>query len=94
MQARALVERAEAAKGPAPAEPRTAQTRKPAPRLGLGIEDAAEAIGVSADFFHEHVKPDLRITRRGRRQIVAVRELERWLEESAARAYEPPRRGD
>jgi len=84
VQARVLIERAEAAKGPPPAAPRPA--KPPVARLALGIEDAAGALGVSPDFFHEHVKPGLRITRRGRRQIVAVRELERWLEESAARA--------
>lgn len=83
---RALIERAEAAKGPAPAAPRPTQTRRaPVARLAFGMEDAAEAIGVSADFFAEHIKPDLRITRRGRRQLVTVRELERWLEETAAR---------
>ena len=86
VQARALVERAEDAKGSAPAKPRPAPAKPPVARLAVGIEEAAEAIGVSPDFFAEHVKPDLSITRRGRRQIVTVRELERWLEETAARA--------
>ncbi len=53
------------------------------PTLGLSIEEAAQAIGVGWDFFHEHVAGDLRIVRVGRRKIVPVRELERWLDEHA-----------
>jgi excisionase family DNA binding protein len=55
-------------------------------RLAYSIEEAAEAIGVSGDFFREHVAPDLRIVRVGRRRLVPVRELERWLDDTAARA--------
>lgn len=53
-------------------------------RLALSPDEAAAAVGVSRDFFDEHVAPELRIVRRGRRRLVPVRELERWLEESAA----------
>lgn len=42
-------------------------------------------LGVSRDFFDEHVKPELRIVRRGRLLLVPVRELERWIDENAAR---------
>jgi excisionase family DNA binding protein len=48
--------------------------------------EAADLLGVSRDFFDEHVRPELRIIRRGGKTIlIPVRELERWVEESAAR---------
>jgi len=43
-------------------------------------------LGVSRDYFDEHVIHDLRIVRRGRRILVALSQLERWLDRSAARA--------
>jgi len=57
-------------------------------RLALSPSEAAEAIGVSRDFFDEHVRPELRVVRRGRRLLVPVRELERWLERSASRVVD------
>jgi hypothetical protein len=55
------------------------------PRLALRIPDeAAVALGVSPDFFDEHVRHELRMVRRGRLVFVAVTELERWLETNAA----------
>jgi hypothetical protein len=36
--------------------------------------------------FYEHVIDELRIVRRGRRILVALVELERWLERASARA--------
>lgn len=53
------------------------------PRLALRVDEAAAALGVSDDFYREHVAPDLRITRRGRVRLVAVTELQRWLEDNA-----------
>ncbi|MFL5961021.1 MAG: hypothetical protein ACJ75G_12250 [Gaiellaceae bacterium] len=41
---------------------------------------------MSRDFLDEHVMPELRIVRRGRRRLVPMRELERWLDREAARA--------
>ena len=58
------------------------------PRLALTVTEAAESIGVSPDFFAEHVKPGLRVARVGRKQLVSVRELERWLDENSARVLE------
>lgn len=53
-------------------------------RLTLTPQEAADALGVSRDFFDAHVKPDLRVVRRGRLVLVPVRELERWVDENAA----------
>lgn len=55
------------------------------PRLALSKAEAAEALGVSVDYFEKYVQPDLRIVYRGRRRLVPVRELERWLEECGSR---------
>lgn len=55
------------------------------PRLALGAEEAAEALGVSRDTFDEHIAPEVRKVRAGRRVLYPVRELERWLEQSATR---------
>jgi hypothetical protein len=47
------------------------------------------SIGVSVDFFSEHVQSSLRIIRQGRLVLIPVRELERWVERNAARTIEP-----
>jgi excisionase family DNA binding protein len=49
-------------------------------------EEAAQMLGVSRDFFDEHVKPELRIVRCGSRTVlIPVAELVRWVERNAAR---------
>lgn len=53
-------------------------------RLAYSPDEAAASIGCSRDYFDEHVAPELRWVRRGRRKFVAVAELARWLERSAA----------
>jgi hypothetical protein len=58
----------------------------PLPRLALSPGEAARALGVSRDFFDGHVLPELRVVRRGRRRLVPLRELERWLDEEASMA--------
>lgn len=55
----------------------------PVPRVALSIEEACAALGCSWDFWREHVEPGIRIVRRGRKKLVPVRELERWLEAHA-----------
>lgn len=62
-----------------------ARTRVAPPRHGYSPAEAASSIGISRDLFDEHVLPELRVVRIGRRIVVPVRELERWLERSAAR---------
>jgi len=59
------------------------------PRLALSKTEAAEALGVSVDFLEDHILHELRVVRRGRRRLIPVRELERWLDENAARALDP-----
>ncbi len=53
--------------------------------MPLSKTEAAAALGVSVDFFDEHVAPELRIVRRGRRRLVQLREIERWLDANATR---------
>ena len=54
------------------------------PRLALTPSEAAATLGVSRDFFDHHVQPELRVVRRGRRRLIPMRELERWLDQNAA----------
>jgi excisionase family DNA binding protein len=56
------------------------------PRLALSPDEAAGVLGVSRDYLDEHVIGELRIVRRGRRILIALAELERWLDDSAAHA--------
>lgn len=53
------------------------------PRLALSPDEAAASLGVSRDYFDEHIAHELRIVRRGRRKLIPLRELERWLDRSA-----------
>jgi excisionase family DNA binding protein len=55
------------------------------PRLALSPDEAAALLGVSRDYFDEHVIDELRVVRRGRRILVALAELERWLERASTR---------
>jgi hypothetical protein len=55
------------------------------PRIALTPPEAAAAIGVGPDFFDAYVAPQLRLVRRGRKRLVPVSELERWVAESASR---------
>jgi excisionase family DNA binding protein len=58
------------------------------PRLAFSVEEAAASIGVSRDLFDAEVRPGLRVVRVGRRVLVPVRELERYLDRHAARVLE------
>lgn len=57
---------------------------KAVPRLALSRAEAAEALSVSLDAFADHVEPELRMVRVGRRRVVAVAELERFLTRQAS----------
>jgi hypothetical protein len=54
--------------------------RRPPPRTALSIEEACASLGVSWDLWREHIAPHVRVTYVGRRKLVAVAELERWLD--------------
>lgn len=56
------------------------------PRIALTPAEAAAAIGVGPDFFDQNIAPELRLVRRGRKRLVPVAELERWMAENAERA--------
>jgi hypothetical protein len=53
------------------------------PRLALKVEEACSSLGVSWDVWREHIEPDVRLVRIGRRKLVPVSELERWLTDHA-----------
>lgn len=55
------------------------------PRIALRPEEAAEALGVSRDFFDQSIAPELPVIRRGRLKLYAVAELERWAEAQGER---------
>lgn len=57
----------------------------PIPRIALTPPEAAAAIGVGPDFFDTNVAPELHVVRRGRKRLVPVSELERWMNENAER---------
>jgi excisionase family DNA binding protein len=61
-------------------------SRPAAPRLALSPEEASAALSVSRDFFDKHILPELRIVRRGRRRLIPISELERWLTDASQRA--------
>jgi hypothetical protein len=67
-----------------PAANLTAQKRS-APALALSVEQACNALGVSWDTWKEHIAPDVRIVRIGRRKLIAVSELQRWLDDHGER---------
>ena len=58
-------------------------TKPPTPALALSVEQACAALGVSWDTWRAHIEPDVRIVRLGRRKLVPVAELERWLTDHA-----------
>jgi excisionase family DNA binding protein len=71
---------------PSTSSPKGRNGKRALPRLCVKPEEAAEMLGVSRDYLDEHIKPELRIIRRGSRTIlIPISELVRWLEQSAAR---------
>lgn len=53
------------------------------PVLALSKQEAARALGVSVNFFDQEIAHELKMVRRGRRRLVPVAEIERWLEHEA-----------
>lgn len=64
----------------------------PVPRITLRVPtEAAAALGVSDEFFDRHVRPEVKLIRRGRLPLVTVAELERWGRENETRTLEDGR---
>lgn len=55
------------------------------PRLAITKAEAADALGVSVDFLEDHVMRELRVVRRGRRLLIPLDELARWLDKNSQR---------
>lgn len=65
-----------------------APVRAPLQRLAFTAMEAPLVLGVSDDFFREHIAPDLRWLRRGSKKLVAKAELEAYLDREARRTLE------
>jgi hypothetical protein len=59
--------------------------------LALGVMDAAQALNCSWDYFAEHVMPDLKVVCIGRKKLIAVSELQAWLDRNGARILDDER---
>jgi excisionase family DNA binding protein len=55
------------------------------PRLALSVSEACEALGVSWDTWRQHIEPDVRLVRVGRRKLIPTTELQAWLDRHAER---------
>jgi hypothetical protein len=69
-------------KPPRTAPPKTDEESSPKP-LALRIADAAHALGMSIESFERYVESEVKILRLGTMKLVAVAELERFLDEQA-----------
>jgi hypothetical protein len=58
------------------------------PKLALSIEEACGALGISWDLWNEHVAGEVRMVRLGRRRLVPVVEIQKWLAEHAELAVD------
>jgi excisionase family DNA binding protein len=58
---------------------------EPGRRLAVPPAEAAALLSMSRDTFDRHVRDHLRVVRVGRKVLVPVRELDRWLERNASR---------
>ncbi len=58
------------------------------PRLALTAMEAPAALGVSDDYFRANIADELAWIRRGRKKLVSVGEIQRWLDANAARVLE------
>lgn len=55
------------------------------PRVALSVEEACASIGCSRDFWDDHLAGQIPLVYVGRKRLVPVRELERWLQRNATR---------
>ncbi len=54
------------------------------PKMALTIDEACNALGISWDLWDTYVKREVKIIRLGRRRLVPVVELEKWIAAHAA----------
>ena len=64
-------------------------TVEPVPRIALTQQEACASLGCSEEFFVEHVRPYLRVVRRGRKRLFPVAELRPAVDEMAGRCSSP-----
>ena len=55
---------------------------EPVPRIALMQQEACDSLGCSEEFFVEHIRPYLRVVRRGRKRRFPVAELRRAVDET------------
>ena len=55
------------------------------PRVALTLKETCGALGVSWDTWRRHIEPDIKVVRVGGKELIAVAELERWLDEHGER---------
>jgi hypothetical protein len=55
----------------------------PVPRIALTQQEACASLGCSEEFFVEHVRPNMRVVRRGRKRLFPVDELRRAVDDMA-----------
>jgi excisionase family DNA binding protein len=60
-------------------------------KLAVTPEQAAAMLSMSRDTFDRYVRDEVRVVRTGRKVLVPVAELERWVERNAARTLEADR---
>ena len=53
-------------------------------RGALSPTEAAEWLGIAPSTFYDQVLAELRVVQLGRRKLIPLTELERWLDERAA----------
>jgi hypothetical protein len=56
---------------------------EPVPRIALTQQEACASLGCSEEFFIEHLRPHLRVVRRGRKRLFPVEELRQAVDELA-----------
>jgi hypothetical protein len=56
-------------------------------KLLVSREQAAEMCDVSVDFFDEHIRPELKVVYLGRRVLIPVREIEKWIDRNAEHVF-------
>ena len=58
------------------------------PALALTVEQACDALSIGYDTWKERVEPEIRLVAFGRRKVIPVVELERWLDAHAENVLE------